>query len=93
MRFGLYVGDDAITSTAPVFGFTSTAAPHFPARSDSARRCAFASRFSVTLFPVIVAPLRLAPSLSKSVPRFASEAVRNAFCVRSMPARDRPWVE
>jgi hypothetical protein len=74
--FGLKPGDDAITSTAPVFGLSTTAAPHEPASADSASFCAFAWIVSVTLLPVTVVPRSLSVSLAMIVPRFAFDAVR-----------------
>src|SRR6476660_9847846 len=85
--FGLYVGDDAITYTAPVFGFSSTAAPQLPRNRFCASFCAPTLRCSTRLFPRTVVPLSWSVILSQIVPRFAFDEVRYAFCERSRPAR------
>ena len=74
--FGSYVGDDAITYTAPVFGFSTTAAPHLPRRAFSASLCAPGFRLSTRLLPRTVVPLRSSVSFDQIVPRSAFEAVR-----------------
>src|SRR3954451_9477822 len=55
-RLGLYVGDDAITSTRPVLGSIATAAPQLWPSACSATRCAFGRIVSQRLLPVTVTP-------------------------------------
>ena len=76
IRFGLYVGDEAITSTAPVFGLSATAAPHLPAQQRLGQPLRPGLDVEDEVVAVIVVPFSLSPSLSMIVPRFASDAVR-----------------
>jgi hypothetical protein len=75
-RFGSKRGEVAITSTRPVFGWIATAEPQFEPSACCAIRCAPARMVSTTLLPVTVAPVSWSSVLSKTVPRFALEAVR-----------------
>ena len=92
-RFGLYDGDEARTSTRPVFGSMATAAPHLSARPAIAARWPSRSSVVTTSFPCRGIPRILSRVVSITVLRFAFEAVRKSFMDFSMPVRARVIVE
>ena len=93
MRFWLYVGEDAITSTAPVRGFMATIAPQRLPSSCCASACAFALIVRTTLLPYTVAPPRRFSVRSIALLRFVFAPVRKAFRDCSSPVCEYADVE
>ena len=75
-RFGLKDGAEASARTRPVDGSSATAAPHLPARPSTAARWVSRSMVVTRSFPSRGIPRIVSRVVSKSVLRFAFEAVR-----------------
>ena len=76
IRFALYVGDDAIASTAPVFASSTTTAPQRPASWSSASLWMSGRSVRITSSPWTVLPPSLSSVCLSVLLRFVFAPVR-----------------